>query len=502
MKPTSEAPVYEVDPSAAPLLPLDYCLEHGVVLLGSVPADPTAPVTVGMIAASDGTRIDELSQKLGHAVVPVILSASEHRRTLGRLYDLPLGETEGGLIALDADRAAGPARGRPAPELLESLLIEGISRRATDIHLETYGRGVEVRLRIDGVLHLLPLPLTHGSALRVISRLKVLCGVDLVEHRRSQDGRFGVLFIRNGTARRIDLRVTVLPGPHGQDVAIRVLDPDRFILDLSRLHMPTTILDSFRRLMRVPHGLLLATGPTGAGKTTTLYAALRELQDGALKIVSAEDPVEYEFPRVNQKNVTPEMGFADYLRAFLRSNPDVIHVGEIRDAETAEIAVRAGTTGHRVLGTLHTRDAVACVARLRALGVPDGFLSEVLLGVLGQRLVRRLCDDCKREGPAPAALVPLFFDGVPATPFWSALGCASCGGSGYRGLVGVFELFEPGETAAQAIAAGVPVEELRRIALAGGWVPLAEDALAKAARGLTSLEEVARVLPPKFRPQA
>jgi type II secretory ATPase GspE/PulE/Tfp pilus assembly ATPase PilB-like protein len=266
--------------------------------------------------------------------------------------------------------------------------------------------------------------------------------------------------------------------------------------------MPGAILDSYRRLTRSPYGLLLATGPTGAGKTTTLYATLRELQDGALKIVSVEDPVEYEFPKVNQKNVTPQMGFADHLRAFLRSNPDVIHVGEIRDAETAEIAVRAGTTGHRVLGTLHTRDAVSSIARLRALGVADDYLSEVLIGVLGQRLVRRLCESCKREGPAPASLSPLFFANPPKNPFYSAAGCAECGGTGYRGLIGVFELFEPNDTVTQAIGAGVPVEELRRIALANGWVPLVEDALRKAAAGLTSLAEIARRIPSKFRPGA
>jgi type II secretory ATPase GspE/PulE/Tfp pilus assembly ATPase PilB-like protein len=261
------------------------------------------------------------------------------------------------------------------------------------------------------------------------------------------------------------------------------------------------VLESYRRLTRFPHGLLLATGPTGAGKTTTLYATLRELQNGSLKIVSVEDPVEYEFTQVNQKNVTPQMGFADYLRAFLRSNPDVIHVGEIRDAETAEIAIRAGTTGHLVLGTLHTRDAVSSVARLRALGVADDYLSEVLIGVLGQRLVRRLCDGCKEPGPAPAALTSLFYEKTPRTPFFMARGCGRCDGTGYRGLIGVFELLEPSDEVTQAIGSGVPVEELRKNALASGWTPLVEDALQKAAQGLTSLAEIARKIPPKYKPK-
>ncbi len=500
MKTRLEAPLYDVDRAAASLLPVDYCLDRGVVVLGSVGSEPGDPVTVGMLAPSERPLVDELSRKLGHPVVPMRLSSADLRRTIGRLYDLPMGDDGSTLLPLDAGRGAGLAPGQSPPELLEGILLEAIRRRATDIHLEVYARGVDLRLRVDGVLHAVPAPITHGTALRILSRLKVLCGIDLAEHRHEQNGRLSVLLANDGGAHRIDVRVSILPGPHGEDVAMRILDPHRFILDLSRLEMPEAILKSYRRLSRLPHGLLLATGPTGAGKTTTLYATLSELQDGGLKIVSVEDPVEYEFPMVNQKSVTPQMGFADYLRAFLRSNPDVIHVGEIRDPETAEIAVRAGTTGHRVLSTLHTRDAVSAVARLRALGAADDYLSEVLTGVLGQRLLRRLCEACRRMGPAPAELSSLFFDRTPRTPFYSPVGCPECNGTGYRGLVGVFELFEPDETMSQAIGEGVPVEELRKSALAGGWVPLAEDALKKAASGLTSLEEVARRIPPTFRP--
>ena len=300
--------------------------------------------------------------------------------------------------------------------------------------------------------------------------------------------------------RRIDIRVCILPGPHGQDVSLRILDPNRFILDLNGLDMPAGILTAYRRLSRSPHGLLLTAGPTGAGKTTTLYATLRELQDGSRKIVSAEDPVEFEFDAVNQKNVTSVMGYADHLRSFLRSNPDIIHVGEIRDPETAELAVRAGTTGHLVLGTLHTRDAVSSVSRLRALGIPDDLLSEVLIGVLGQRLIRRLCEACKVQGPAASALTSLYFERTPRTPFYSPGSCEACSGTGYRGMIRVFELYEPDSTAVQAIGAGVPVEELRRIARAGRWVPLVEDGLRKAAEGRTSLEELARRIPPKYLP--
>jgi type II secretory ATPase GspE/PulE/Tfp pilus assembly ATPase PilB-like protein len=271
---------------------------------------------------------------------------------------------------------------------------------------------------------------------------------------------------------------------------------------LSKLGMPRNILESFRRLSRHPHGLLLSTGPTGSGKTTTLYATLRELQDGMKKIVSVEEPVEVEFDSMNQKNVTPQMGFADYLRAFLRSNPDVLYVGEIRDSQTAEVAVRAGTTGHLVLSTLHTRDAVSSVARLRALGVSDDFLSEVLIGVLGQRLLRRLCDACKREGPPPAEWTRYFFEQTPRSTFYEPVGCDRCGMTGYRGLLGVFELLEPDDAWLQAVGSGMPVDGLRRLALRSGWVPLVEDALRKGISGLTSLSEIARRIPPKFRPNA
>ena len=502
MKTHVEAPIYEVDRAAAPLLSVDYCLDHGVVLLGPARPDTSLPFTVGMIQAGDRTLVDEISLKLGRPVVPVELTGPDLRRALGRLYELPLGEAEGGLIALDVDRTPDSGKDPSPSELLETLLVTAIERRATDLHLETYARGVQVRLRVDGVLQAVAAPITLGNVTRIVSRLKVLCGADLAERRRAQDGRFSVLFTEATAVRRVDVRVSVLPGPHGQDVSLRILDPLRFILDLARLEMPDEILEAYRRLARSPHGLLLTTGPTGAGKTTTLYATLQELQNGAIKILSVEDPVEYEFTAVNQKNVTAQMGYADHLRAFLRSNPDIIHVGEIRDPETAEIALRAGTTGHLVLGTLHTRDAVSSVARLRALGVANDTLSEVLIGVLGQRLVRRLCDACKRPGPVPAGIVPLFFERTPRNPFQGPVGCEECGGTGYRGLVGVFELFEPTEAVTQAIGAGVPVEELRRIALANGWVPLVEDALRKASAGLTSLEEIARRIPPKVRPRA
>ncbi|HLY74613.1 MAG TPA: GspE/PulE family protein [Planctomycetota bacterium] len=493
MRTSGEVHLKELDPKLSELLPVDYCLDHGVVPLGHVSLEAPSVLSVGMLKPEDRPLAEELSFRLGRQIVPVGIEAEGLRRAIGRLYGIPLDEGSG-VISLDAARPSAD------PGLLEQVLLEAIKRGATDIHLETHSRHAEVRVRIDGVLRPLPVPVGSGNIVRLISRIKVLCGLDPTEHRLAQDGRLSVLYNEASALRRIDLRVSALPGPHGSDVAMRVLDPSRFILDLSRLEMPPGILSAFRRLSRYPHGLLLTTGPTGSGKTTTLYATLRELQDGMKKIVSVEEPVEYEFDAINQKNVTPQMGFADYLRAFLRANPDVLYVGEIRDPETAEVAVRAGTTGHLVLSTLHTRDAVSAVARLRALGVSDDFLSEVLIGVLGQRLLRRLCDACKREGPPPPELIPQYFDGIPRSAYFEPVGCELCGQTGYRGLVGVFELLEPTESLIRAVGAGLPVEELRRLALEGGWLPLVEDALHKAGTGLTSLSEVARRIPPKYRP--
>src|SRR5579862_443345 len=486
------------DPNLSTFLPVDYCLDRGVVILGVVGNHHPSALTVGMLHPGDRLLTDELASRLGMSVVPVRIDADEFRNALSQLFGIPLDEGTG-ILSVDGPGPDPPSSDSPAAHFLAWILSEAIRRGSTDIHLETHSRRVDVRLRIDGILRPLSVPLTPGNIGRLVSRIKVLCGLDPAERRLAQDGRLSVLYNTASNARRIDLRVSVLPGPHGSDVAMRVLDPSRFILDLGRLDMPREILQSFRRLSRYPNGLLLTSGPTGSGKTTTLYATLRELQDGQRKIVTVEEPVEYEFDSMNQKNVTPQMGFSDYLRAFLRSNPDILYVGEIRDSETAEMAVRAGTTGHLVLSTLHTRDAVSAIARLRALGVSDDFLSEVLIGVLGQRLLRRLCENCKREGPPPPELSPLFFEHTPRSTFYEPVGCDQCGGTGYRGLLGVFELLEPNEALIQAMGSGLPVQELRRLALASGWVPLVDDALRKGAAGLTSLSEIARQIPPKCR---
>jgi type II secretory ATPase GspE/PulE/Tfp pilus assembly ATPase PilB-like protein len=495
VRPFSELPQFSTDPSAAAVLPIEYCLEKRVVVLGK-PADAVS-VTIGMLAPLDQPLLDELAAKLGRPVTPIQLNEFEIRRAISRVFDVPVSEDPGEVVALESSRDIVFDTGRPAVAMLDDLLAAAIRARATDVHIESYHGDVDLRFRIDGVLRQVTTPLSPDNLTRVVSRAKVLCNLDLAEHRRAQDGRFSALYTEDRRSRRIDLRVVVLPGPHGQDLSIRVLDPVRFITDLGALSMSPALLARWQDLIRRPHGLLITTGPTSSGKTTTLYSSIAALASDNLKIVSVEDPIEYEFPKVNQKHVTGQMTFADYLRAFLRSNPDIILVGEVRDSETAEFAVRAGTTGHLILSSLHTSDAIAAIGRLRVLGIPDDHLSDVLIGVLGQRLLRRVCDSCREEVEPDRALLRRFTDRKLGGRFARGKGCERCAGTGYFGLVGVYELFEPDLELADAIASGEPVGRLRRRAAGHGWAPLVDDALGKAAAGLTTIEEIARRIPPR-----
>lgn len=490
----AELAQFGIDPAAAAFLPLPYCIEKHLAVVGK--ATSPGPLTVAALEPGEALA-QELAGRLGRPVRLLQFNAFEIRRAIERIYGLPTGDAEAGLLHVAAGREIRFDADQATPALLEDLLASALRRRASDVHIELYPEDVDLRFRIDGVLQQVPTPLSPDNVGKLVSRLKVLSGADLAERRRSQDGRFGVIYDEGSGPRRIDVRASFLAGGYGQDVALRLFDPARGILDLGALALPEDLRERWTSLARYPHGLLLTTGPTGAGKTTTLYATIAGLAGDGLKIVTAEDPVERELPKVNQKTVSAQMGFAEHLRAFLRANPDVMLVGEIRDPETAEIAVRAATTGHLIFSTLHTADPAGAVGRLRSLGAEDDLVAEVLLGVLGQRLLRRLCAACRREVPVDPLLAGLYYDDVPAGPFYAAPGCDACGGTGYRGQVGVFELFQPDAALRTAIAAGRPVEEIRRLDRERGAASLVDDALAKAEAGLTSLEEVARRLPPR-----
>ncbi|MEK7469948.1 MAG: GspE/PulE family protein [Planctomycetota bacterium] len=494
----SELPQYELDTAFSDLLPLEFCLEKKVVLLGRRPADASAAVKAGCLNPGDVSLRDELAVNLRRPVTLVQLNPYEVRHALEHVYGLDLKLEEPGVERVQASRRISFAQGQAPRDILGDLLATAIRDGASDIHIESYPGDADLRFRIDGVMRQIQTPLAPDNLARVVSRLKVLCGVDFAEHRHALDGRFTVLFEDGNNSRKVDLRATFLPGPHGLEVALRVLDRKRFILDIDHLGMPAAITKRWKSLIKYPYGLILAVGPTGVGKTTTLYASVEGFRGDNLKVVTVEDPIEYEFLKVNQKNVSKAMGFADWLRTFLRANPDVILVGEIRDAETAEIAIRAATTGHLILSTMHTGDAIAAIGRLRALGVSDDFLSDVLVGILGQRLIRRVCPKCRAPHQPAAELVAQYYEKPPAGGFVMGKGCEACGGSGYSGQLGVFELLTRDPAIEAAIGRGVPVEELRQVALARGWKPLVEDALARAEKGDTTLEEVARKVPPRF----
>ncbi|MDP6957464.1 MAG: GspE/PulE family protein [Planctomycetota bacterium] len=494
----SELSQHKLDPTVASLLPVDFCLDRHVIILEKPSSDTSKPILIGMLNTKNLPLTSELEVRLDRKVRPIQLNAFEINRALAEIYGITFIEETPAEIQLSFNTKIDFSEDRNPSLILNDLLSTALRRRATDVHMENYEAEVALRFRVDGTLYPITTPLSPDNIGKVISRLKILCNLDHVEKRRAQDGRFTALYEEKGVNRKVDFRLSIVPGVHGQDAVIRILDPNRFILDLDKLGMPKPILNSYKKLVNYPNGLLLTTGPTGSGKTSTLYASVQSLIKKNVKIMTVEDPVEYEFSKVNQKNVDAFMDFPDYIRAFLRQNPDVILVGEIRDIDTAEIAMRAATTGHLVMSTLHTRDAIGTIARLRNLEISDDYIASVFIGAIGQRLVRKLCLNCRVEAPAPSELTPLFYATPPKGPFFLGQGCNECDGRGYRGMIGIYELFFPNETISTAIGQGVPVGELRKLAFEHGFQPLVEDALLKVHAGETTLEEIAKRIGPKF----
>jgi len=391
---------------------------------------------------------------------------------------------EGALVSDIRDLANQP----PVVRYVNLLLREGYEANASDVHLESTLGGLRARFRIDGVLvPALPPPALLDAA--VISRVKLLADLDIAERRRPQDGRI----LMRLEERDIDIRVSTVPSTLGESVVLRLLDGGRREVALAELGLPAPLLGDVDRLARRPHGMILVTGPTGSGKTTTLYAALRLRDAGREKIITVEDPVEYAVDGITQVAVQRQAGvtFASVLRSILRQDPDVLMVGEMRDAETAELAVQAALTGHVVFSTLHTNDAVGAIPRLIDLGVPPYLVAATLDAVLSQRLVRRTCDRC-REPYAPE-VIPAEMEVSPGTVFRRGKGCAHCRHTGYRGRVGLFELLLLTGEMRNAIAAGVPAGRLEELAGPGGRATLRQDGWAKAAAGVTTIEEVLRV---------
>jgi general secretion pathway protein E len=381
----------------------------------------------------------------------------------------------------------------PVIRLVNQMLIRALESRASDVHIEPFENQLKIRYRIDGILHEVESPPRQLKA-AVISRLKILAQLNIAERRLPQDGRIKTRL----AGKDVDLRIATVPTLYGESVVIRLLERGQIFTQLEALGFPPAQLVTFNEMILKPHGMILVTGPTGSGKTTTLYGALQKINDPGKKIITIEDPVEYQLSGVNQIHVKPQIGltFANGLRSIVRQDPDVIMVGEIRDAETAEIAVQAALTGHLVFSTLHTNDAAGAIARLLEMGVQDYLLSSSLLGVLAQRLVRRLCPRCRREVPftgLEAASSELAVGGeVPAT-IWEAAGCDECSGTGYLGRVGIFELLPVTAEICKLINQKADAGAIRNLSVQQGMRLLREDGWDKVRRGATTLAEVVRV---------
>jgi type IV pilus assembly protein PilB len=385
-------------------------------------------------------------------------------------------------------------RKTPAVRLVSEIIQIAVAKQASDIHIEPRATETIVRVRVDGVLRdVQSIPRAIQTSL--ISRIKILSDMDIAERRAPQDGRF---MVSMGT-RQLDLRVSALPTQYGEKVVIRLLQASAPLTSLFDLGMPADVSENLWQLVSQPQGMILVTGPTGSGKSTTLYACLNKLQKPAVNIVTVEDPVEYVLPGINQAHVNTKAGltFASCLRSILRQDPNIIMVGEIRDRETAEIAMKAAQTGHLVLSTLHTNDAVSAIVRLLDLGIPGFLISSSVTGILAQRLVRKLCS-CHAIQPATSEFqTQLVQAGASKPPATMAvpIGCEKCDGTGYRGRIGIYELLRLDDSIRNVVRASGSMEQVREIARANGMRMMLEDAIEKLTMGMTTLEEIFRVVP-------
>ncbi len=485
---------YEIDRAAVNLIPERMAFTRLVIPI----AFDGSTLILAMADPLDIEAIDDVELRTGMRVTPVVASRSQivyaidkYVASADAFHDVvqtTLDET------VDAEEAATAAEDVPIVRLVNQLIREAVREGASDIHVEPGAKNVVVRNRIDGVLQEV-MTLPAASRAGVTSRIKIMADMDIAERRRPQDGRIAVRV----DDRPVDIRVASLPTPLGESLVMRILNSELSFRALTDVGMSESDLKIIRELLGRPYGALLIAGPTGSGKSTTLYGALQELNDPKRKIITVEDPIEYQMAGVTQIPVYARIGltFAAGLRTILRSDPDIVMVGEIRDPETAEIAVRAALTGHLVLSSIHTNDAPGALNRLTDMGVPPYITSSGLLGVVAQRLVRRLCPHCKEQlrvsGPRKVAA------GFTAAQskrvkLFGPVGCEQCSNSGYKGRVGVFEVMAMDETLTRAFLDHAPAEALRELALEAGMTPLRRDALDKVAAGITSLEEVDRVV--------
>ena len=496
----------DIPPEVLALVPPAMAQKHHLIPVNLV----RSTLTLAMADPSNLVAINEVKFLTGYDVKIAVAGASAVQRAIDRYYDSAAaydqvlteiggedihfvhGEEEINLQELE--RATEEA---PVVRLVNALLTDAIRKRASDIHVEPYEKVLRIRFRIDGVLYeIMQPPIKLKNA--ITSRIKVMASLDIAERRMPQDGR---IKLKLGNNQEMDFRVSVLPTIFGEKVVLRLLDKSTLQLDMTKLGFEERALADFKEAIYRPYGMVLVTGPTGSGKTTTLYSALTELNKIASNISTAEDPVEFNLVGINQVQVHEEIGltFAAALRAFLRQDPDIIMVGEIRDFETAEIGVKAALTGHLVLSTLHTNDAPATVNRLLNMGVEPFLVASSVNLIMAQRLVRMLCTQCKEVEPVPqGALIDI---GTPpelaaTMSCYRSAGCGVCGGTGYKGRVALYEVMPVTDAIRDAVLAGASSSEIKRIAVEVGMSTLRRSGINKIAEGVTTLAEVLRTTMP------
>ncbi|MFA9476882.1 GspE/PulE family protein [Phycisphaerales bacterium AB-hyl4] len=490
------------DPAVVDQLPRDFLEKQGVLPLFLV----RDVLTVAVHEPANVFVIEEIERLTGHRVQLVAATAKDIQHTLHLflpqenvfVIDQLVEDVQEDAMSLvekevtDLNDAQNAANESPVIKLVNYLIYQAVHEEASDIHIEPGDQTLRVRYRVDGRLFEKMTP-PHQMLPAMVSRIKIMAGLDISERRLPQDGGICVMIDK----RQIDLRVSTMPGRFGEKVVIRIIDTQNAMVRLERLGFPEDTLERYRRAVHQPNGIILVTGPTGSGKSTTLYATLNEINSDDINISTVEDPVEYSLDGVNQFQVNEKAGFtfAGALRSLLRQDPDVVMLGEIRDQETARIATQAALTGHLVLSTLHTNDAPSAVTRLFNVGVEPYLVAASIRAVIAQRLVRKICPDCK-EAVTPDSHVAHSLDrlaeqGVEIKTLYQGQGCPKCRQTGYRGRVGVYELLVPDDNLLDAISRGVSLQELRQMATdAGAYHTLRDDGIAKVRAGVTTLEEL------------
>ncbi|HJL43351.1 MAG TPA: type II secretion system ATPase GspE [Myxococcales bacterium LLY-WYZ-16_1] len=480
-------------------VPIGFAKQHAVLPLQEVGDS----ILVAIDDPLDADALDDVALLLGRRVSPVISLPETITDAINRVYDRATGlaheavqrlqtdeESEEDIDAIDLiDEASGDDA--PIIRFVNALLRDAVKSRASDIHIEGFDRRVVVRNRIDGILYKKVEAPKHAQA-SIVARVKIMAGLNIAEKRLPQDGRIR----RKIAGKDIDVRVSTVPTAHGERIVMRILDRSNTLLSIEDLGFSEKNYQEFSGLISRPHGILLVSGPTGSGKTTTLYAALSKINSPDINILTVEDPVEYQLPGVGQMQVNSkiDLTFANGLRSFLRQDPDVIMVGEIRDRETAEIAIQASLTGHLVLSTVHTNDSPGAVTRLVDMGVEPFLVSSTLSGVLAQRLVRNLCNQCKEPyEPTADQCSELGIKPQPGLTFYKEVGCANCLETGYRGRSGIYELLTIDDEVRRLILKNVDAGTIKRYAVSSGMRTLLMDGARKALSGQTTPEEVLRV---------